>query len=88
MFIFVSQAIHQDNEKRSILFKCAVWDLDLMVLADSNFHGKDRAIEKLKAIDDTRWAYYFRTKAECIFISQIECSDKNNGINMERGGGE
>lgn len=54
MSISVSQAIHQDNVKRSILFKCAVRDLDLMVLADNNFHGKDSVIEKLKAIDNTR----------------------------------
>ena len=40
--------------KRSTLFKCAVHDLDLMIFADSSFHAKESAIEKLKAIDNTR----------------------------------
>ena len=30
-------------------------DLDLMVLADSSFHGRDKVLEKLKAIDSARY---------------------------------
>jgi len=51
IYIKRSMAIHQDNGKRSVLFKCAVRDLDLMVLADNSFHGRDKVLEKLKAID-------------------------------------
>ncbi|XP_065055102.1 bridge-like lipid transfer protein family member 2 isoform X3 [Rhopilema esculentum] len=52
IYIKRSKAIYQDNEERSILFKYAVRDFDLKIMADKCFHGKDNVLQNMKKIDN------------------------------------